>query len=73
MDEFDSYEVEEVGHCISQIYSHQPLSASACYMGLMDRVRQVEEHCIHQGGEETLPDAPCCSLYIHDVMSMSWI
>ena len=51
MDEFDSYEVEEVGHCISQIYSHQPLSASACYMGLMDRVRQVEEHCIHQVGE----------------------
>ena len=23
MDEFDSYEVEEVGHCISRIYSHQ--------------------------------------------------
>ena len=38
MDEFDSYEVEEVGHCSSQINSHHQ-SLSACYMGLIDGVR----------------------------------
>ena len=52
MDEFDSYEVEEVGHCISQIYTLTSL-VTVCLLHGSDwrSQRQVEEHCIHQVGE----------------------
>ena len=74
MDEFDSYEVEEEGHYSSQIYSHQ-----SCHCLLATWVWLTESEtswrALHPPSwwDETLPDAPCCSLCIHDVMLMSWI
>ena len=56
MDEFDSYEVEEVG----PIYSRQSLSVGS---GLGQR--QVEEHCIHQGGDTPAPSTCMTSCTCH--------
>ena len=63
MDEFDSYEVEEVGHWL---YTDILSPVTVCLLhGSGLGQRKVEEHCIHQGGDTPAPSTCMTSCTCH--------